>query len=67
MQVPEQDLIDSGLSAADLQPDMVRILEGTSAADGNPHHRQQIVHWRAELARAKAAPAAYPRISGTQA
>ena len=65
MQVREQDLIDSGLSATDLQPDMVRILAGTSAAEGNPHHMQQIVHWRAELARTTAAPTAYPRISGT--
>ena len=67
MQVPETDLIDSGFSAAELQPDMVRILAGTSAAEGNPHHRQQLVHWRAELARANAASAAHPQISEAHA
>ena len=67
MQVREQDLIDSGLSATDLQPDMVRILAGTSAAEGTPNHQSQMIHWRAELARASAASTAYPRIRGTHA
>ena len=46
---------------------MVRILAGTSAAEGTPNHQSQMIHWRAELARASAASTAYPRIRGTHA
>ena len=63
MQVDERDLIDSG----DLQPGMIRILAGTSAAAGTPNHNSQIIHWRAELVRAAAASAAYQQLGEARA